>query len=77
MMDKAHLRDKTVMLRMVAANRTLSAVVSHVEDDGIWLLGGDFVNQLAAATGGLPAGRKSAAVYVPFSQIVWMIAPNE
>jgi hypothetical protein len=77
MIDKGHLRDKNVMVRIAGLNRTMSATVSYVENDGIWLTGGDFLNQLAAATGGFPLGIKTPALYVPFSQLQWMVAPNE
>jgi len=77
MIDKAHLRDKTVIVRITGAARMLTAVVLYVENDGIWLTGGDFVAQLAAGAGGLPVGLKSPAIYVPFSQLVLLIASNE
>jgi len=77
MVDKTRLRDRTVIVRIAGVNTTLTATVSYVENDGLWLIGSEIVANLSKATGGLPLGITTPAVYVPFSQLLWLIAPND
>jgi hypothetical protein len=77
MIDKAHLQGKNVGVRISSLPVAVPATVSFVEQDGIWLVGQDLVNHLTKSGGGMPVGGKAPAVYVPFSQILWLVAPNE
>lgn len=77
MVDKAHLQGKNVGVRISALPKAVPATVSFVESDGIWLVGQDLVGALSSFGGGMPVGIKTAAVFVPFSQILWLIAAND
>jgi len=77
MIEKAHLQSKNVVVKISSLPNAMPATVSLVENDGIWFLSSDLVAALAKAMGGLPSGIKTPATYVPFSQILWLIAPNE
>jgi hypothetical protein len=76
MIDKAHLQGKTIGIKVDNLPVAVPATVSLVEQDGLWLLSRDLVTQLAKS-GGVPVGLKTPAVYVPFSQVSWLIAEND
>ncbi len=75
MLDTKHLRNKTVILKIVATSKAASTTVVSEDSDGLWFSGGGLVGALADA--GTPTGMKSAAIFVPFAQIQWLIAENE
>jgi hypothetical protein len=50
--------------------------VVNEENDGLWFSDGDVIGALVDA--GIPrAGMKAPAIFVPFSQIQWLIAENQ
>jgi hypothetical protein len=77
MIDKRHLIGKSVIIKLDSVSKALTGVVSHVENDGIWFISGDIIGEIASAMAGLPLGVNEPAVYVPFSKISWLMAPNE
>lgn len=76
MIDKAHLQNKNVGVRLSCLPRAVQATVSFVEQDGLWLIGQDLLTGLSSQGGGMPLGVKTAAVYVPFAHILWLVAEN-
>lgn len=75
MVDTRHLRNKTVILNFPAISKAVSTSVVNEENDGLWFSGGGLIGALADA--GIPAGMKTPAIFVPFSQIQWLIAENQ
>jgi hypothetical protein len=69
------LRNSPVILKMTGANRAFSTSVIAEEPDGLWFSGGGLIGELAQA--GLPVGMKSPAVFLPFSQIQWLMTENQ
>jgi hypothetical protein len=69
------LRNSPVILKMTGANRAFTTNVIAEEPDGLWFSGGGLVGELAHA--GLPVGMKSPAVFLPFSQIQWLMTENQ
>jgi hypothetical protein len=78
MIDKEHLRGQDVVFLISGTNRPLQSRVVYVETDGIWLDGDKIVDRLTTAIGGAMelAGIKTPVVFIPFSQIQWLIASN-
>ena len=74
MPDTRHLRNKTVILKTAAISKAVSTSVVSEESDGLWFSGVGLIGALADA--GIPSGLKTPAVFVPFSQIQWLIAEN-
>jgi hypothetical protein len=77
MIDKAHLQGKTIGIKVDSLAVAVPATVSLVEQDGLWLVSDNLTAHLAKGGGGLPVGLKTPAVYVPFSQVSWLIAENK
>jgi hypothetical protein len=75
MVDTRHLRNKTVILKFPAISKAVSTSVVNEENDGLWFSDGDMIGALVDA--GIPAGMKAPAIFVPFSQIQWLIAENQ
>jgi hypothetical protein len=74
MVDTAHLRNKTVILKIAGIINAVSTSVVSEEREGLWFSGVGLIAALADA--GIPSGLKTPAVFVPFSQIQWLIAEN-
>jgi len=75
MPDTRHLRNKTVILKTAGIIKAVSTSVVSEESDGLWFSGGGgLIGALADA--GIPTGLKTPVVFVPFSQIQWLIAEN-
>jgi hypothetical protein len=75
MQDTRHLQDKTVILKMAGVTKAVSTSVVHVELDGLWFSGGSLLGEMVQAE--IPRqGMKSPAVFVPFSQIQYLIAES-
>jgi hypothetical protein len=77
MISKTNLQKKTVLVKIDGMDKAFTAVVSNLENDGIWFVGGDVASQIASAIGALPLALKEPAFYVPISQISWLMASNE
>ncbi len=75
MTDMKHLRNKTVILKIAPISKAVSTGVVSEESDGLWFSGGGLIGALADA--GIPVGMKAPAIFVPFSQIQWLIAENQ
>ena len=76
MVDTQHLRSKTIVFKIDALPKALTGTVISEEKDGFWFAGQDFVAEIAKATP-LPLGMKTPAVFVPFSQLQWLMAPQD
>jgi hypothetical protein len=75
MVDTRQLRNKTVILKFAAISKAVSTSVVSEENDGLWFSDGGLIGALADS--GIPAGMKAPAIFVPFSQIQWLIAVNQ
>jgi hypothetical protein len=69
------LRNSPVILKMTGANRAFSTSVIAEEPDGLWFSGGGLIGELAQ--GSLPVEMKSPTVFLPFSQIQWLMTENQ
>jgi hypothetical protein len=75
MVDKTHLRDKRVILRISSFPRPFAATVLFVEEDGFWLSAADlFVNVSRGTDWG---DLKKPVIFVPTSHVQWLIASDE
>ncbi len=68
------LRNSPVILKMTGANRAFTTNVVAEETEGLWFCGGGLVGELVQA--GLHLGMKSPTVFLPFSQIQWLMTEN-
>jgi hypothetical protein len=75
MVDTRHLHDKKIILKIAATSKAVDTSVVNEENDGLWFSGGGLIGALAGA--GIPVGMKAPAIFVPFSQIQWLIAENQ
>jgi hypothetical protein len=69
------LRNCPVVLKMTGANRAFATSVIAEESDGLWFSGGGLMGELAQVD--LPVGMKSPTVFLPFSQIQWLMTENQ
>jgi hypothetical protein len=78
MIDKAHLRDKHVVFRLLNAG-VYSGVVRYVEDDGFWIESPPLIGQMAAdaAWKSQVERVKTPVFFVPTSSLVYLIATQE
>jgi hypothetical protein len=66
-----NLSEKTVILKIAGANAPVSTTVISEDTQGLWFSGGGLIGQLAQA--GMPTGFASPIIFVPFSQIQYLI----
>jgi hypothetical protein len=71
MPDVKNLREKTVILKIVGANASVSTNVISEDSQGLWFSGGGLIGHLAQA--GMPTGFSSPLIFVPYSQIQYLI----
>jgi hypothetical protein len=71
MPDIKNLREKTVILKIAGTNAAVSTTVMSEDTQGLWFSGGGLIGQLAQA--GLPVGIPSPLIFVPFSQIEYLM----
>ena len=76
MADLKHLRTKTVILKMAGANRAVSTEVVNEEEDGLWFSSDALFGELRGTYPAIP-GMKSPAVFVPVSQVQFLIVDGE
>jgi hypothetical protein len=79
MIDKAHLRDKQVVFRLLNAREVYSGVVRFVEDDGFWIESPPLIGQISAEEAWTPHVKHTQApiVFVPTSSLMYLIATQE
>jgi hypothetical protein len=75
MIDLGHLRNRPIILKMTGISKAIKADVVCEEKEGVWFSGDALMGQLAEA--GLPVAMKCPAIFVPLSQIQWLIAENQ
>lgn len=73
--DKAHLRDKRAAFRIDGIPGAFVETVALVENDGIWFHGGDLFKEVAK--GANWADMKKPVIFVPFSQLNWLVTSDE
>ena len=61
-----------MILKMAAANRAVSAEVVNEEEDGLWFSSEALFGELGGTYQAIP-GMKSPSVFVPFSQVHFLI----
>ena len=79
MIDKAHLRDKQVVFRLLNAGDVYSGVVRFVEDDGFWIESPPLIGQISANAAWTPHVEhiQAPVVFVPTSSLMYLIAAQE
>jgi hypothetical protein len=77
MITKAILQNKQVIVRMIGVEESIKTTVSYVEDDGFWFIFGDIGHGLRFGVSGPGDSLPNPAVFVPTSQILWLIASND
>jgi hypothetical protein len=79
MIDKAHLRDKQVVFRLLNAGDVYSGVVRFVEDDGFWIESPPLIGQISANEAWTPHVEhiQAPVVFVPTSSLMYLIAAQE
>jgi hypothetical protein len=78
MIDKAHLRDKQVVFRLLNAGDVYSGVVRFVEDDGFWIESPPLIGQISANEAWTHVEHIQApVVFVPTSSLMYLIAAQE
>jgi hypothetical protein len=75
MIDLGHLRNRSIILKMTGMSRAIKADVVCEEKEGVWLSGEALMSVLAET--GLPVAMKTPAIFVPLSQIQWLIEENQ
>ena len=75
MPDIKNLREKTVILKIAGTNAAVGTKVVSEDNHGLWFSGGGLIGQLAQA--GMPAGISSPLIFVPFSQIEYLMVSAE
>ena len=78
MIDKAHLRDKQVVFRLLNAG-VYSGIVRFVEDDGFWIESPPMIAQMSADQAWKPYVEhiQAPVVFVPTSSLMYLIAAKE
>jgi hypothetical protein len=77
MIDLHALRDKTVVLKVTGFPHTISATVVNVEISGIWILTQELPSELAQAGALIKTEIRKPVVFVPFSQLLFLVATQE
>jgi hypothetical protein len=78
MIDKAHLRDKHIVFRMLNTE-VYSGIVRFVEDDGFWIESPPLVSEMYAdQTWKTQVERiQDPVLFVPTSTLMYLIAAKE
>jgi hypothetical protein len=78
MIDKAHLRDKQVLFRLLNAE-VYSGVVRFVENDGFWIESPSLIGQMYADQAWKPEVERiqDPVLFVPTSSLIYLIAAKE
>ncbi len=78
MIDKAHLRDKQVVFRLLNAG-VYSGVVRYVEDDGFWIESPSLIGEMTAdrAWTSHVDRIQTPVLFVPTSSLMYLIATQE
>lgn len=80
MMDKAHLRDKTVAFRIINTNRVHVGKVTFVEPDGFWIevssLVADLEQDLAWRTA-VAEVEAPLVFFIPISSLMFLVATQK
>jgi hypothetical protein len=78
MIDKAHLRDRHVVFRLLNTG-VYSGVVRFVEDDGFWIESPSLIGQMYADQAWKPHIERiqDPVLFVPTSSLMYLIAAKE
>ncbi len=84
MIDKAHLRDKQVLFRLMSHSSMYVGIVKFVEDDGFWIEAPDFLAEIEHDRICKPAYQHFAGslprppvLFVPTTNLQFLIAAQE
>ena len=77
MIDLHALRDKTVVIKVAAFPHTITAKVVNIEIAGIWILTKELPPELAQAGALIKTETKKPVVFLPFSQLLFLVATQE
>lgn len=76
MADLKNLRAKSVILKMAGASRAIPTSVVSEEEEGLWFSSNELFGELRGIHASIPQSMKNAAVFVPFSQMLFLITEN-
>lgn len=68
------LERKPVVVKLPGWPRALPATVVAIDDTGFWFVGNEIMTALKEANGASVSRITPANLYVPFSQIEWLLA---
>lgn len=71
---KTSLLRKPVVVKLPGWSRALPAMVVAIEDSGFWLVGKEIIVALREANGSSMSQMITPRLYVPFSNIEWILA---
>jgi hypothetical protein len=77
MITKAFLQNKQVIVNIAGVEKPIKTTVSFVEEDGFWFISGDIGYGLQLGITAPGDSLPSPAVFVPTSQILWLMTSNE
>ena len=77
MIDLHALRDKTVVIKVAGFPHTITAKVVNIEIAGIWILTQELPSELAQAGALIKTEMRKPVVFVPYSQILFLVATQE
>jgi hypothetical protein len=79
MIDKAHLRDKEVVFRLVDSDRIYRGFVRNVESDGVWIETPHLIGEMQQDRGWGPVVGpiQTPILFVPTSSLLYLIASEE
>lgn len=70
---KEKLVNKTVIVKIALFTRAFSGTVTAADETGFCLASNEMIAALREVTGGAMANMDSPGVYLPFSQLEWLI----
>jgi len=77
MIDLHALRDKTVVIKVAGFPHTIAATVVNIEIAGLWIMTQELPAEFAQAGALIKTAMKKPVVFVPFSQILFVVASQE
>ena len=77
MIDLHALRDKTVVIKVAGFPHPISATVVNIEIAGLWILPQELPPELAQAGALIKTAKKKPVVFVPFFQVLYLVATQD
>lgn len=77
MIDLNQLIDKTIVLKATGFPHAISGTVVNVESVGLWISTQELPSEVSKAGVLIQKAIKNAALFVPFSQLLFLVAAQE